>query len=172
MQSPWRSAIYWFAPHGLLSLVSHSTRDHWFRDGTAHSELGPPTSIVNQGNTPQGIFLKWHSFFQSDFSLHHQSDIKARQQTLFFWLYVPWVHDKIRNYLIWTLVLLLALLRFFSMISANLVGVISLAGDSIRWRAKFCPEAKRTPFSQASRSPLWKKRVTLKRPQVHWPFCC
>lgn len=37
--------------HGLLRLLSYSTQDHQFRGGTAHSELRPPTSTVNQENT-------------------------------------------------------------------------------------------------------------------------
>lgn len=35
-------------PHGLLSLLSHSTQDHQPRSATAQSGLGPPMSILNQ----------------------------------------------------------------------------------------------------------------------------
>jgi hypothetical protein len=27
-QRPWRDAVYWLAPLGLLSLISYSTQDH------------------------------------------------------------------------------------------------------------------------------------------------
>lgn len=27
-ERPWRGAAYWFAPHGLLSLLSYGTQDH------------------------------------------------------------------------------------------------------------------------------------------------
>ena len=42
MQRPWRGAAYWFAPHGLLSLLSYRTQDHQPRDGTTYNGLGPP----------------------------------------------------------------------------------------------------------------------------------
>ena len=47
------NAAYWPVPYGLLSLVSYSTQDHLPRDSTAHSEMGPPTSLINQENVPQ-----------------------------------------------------------------------------------------------------------------------
>ena len=50
MQRPWKGAAYWLALHGLLSLLSYRTQDHQPRDGTAHSELGPPLSITNERN--------------------------------------------------------------------------------------------------------------------------
>jgi hypothetical protein len=28
MQRPWRGAVHWLAPHGLLSLLSNRTHDH------------------------------------------------------------------------------------------------------------------------------------------------
>jgi hypothetical protein len=39
MQRPWRSAAYWLAPHGLLSLLSYRTPDYQARDGTTHNGL-------------------------------------------------------------------------------------------------------------------------------------
>lgn len=39
-----RSAAYWLASHGLLSLPSYRTQDHQSSNGTAHSELGCPTA--------------------------------------------------------------------------------------------------------------------------------
>lgn len=41
-------ALYWLVPHSLLSLLSYKTQDHRPRGGPAHSELAPPTSIINQ----------------------------------------------------------------------------------------------------------------------------
>jgi hypothetical protein len=49
MQRPWKSATYWLASPGLLSLLSYSTRDYQPRDGTTHSGLGPrPFSLDHQ----------------------------------------------------------------------------------------------------------------------------
>lgn len=47
--------LYWLAPHGLLSFLSHSTEDyiHVHRGSTAHSELGSDTSVICQENTLQ-----------------------------------------------------------------------------------------------------------------------
>ena len=53
MQGAWKSAANLLALCGLLSLLSYSARDHQSRNGTAHSELGPPISIINQENAPQ-----------------------------------------------------------------------------------------------------------------------
>ena len=69
MQKPWRDAAYWFAPHGLLSLLSYRTQDHQPRDGTMRWALpglhaGPEktlkislvffsSSIANEENTSQ-----------------------------------------------------------------------------------------------------------------------
>lgn len=47
-QRPWRGALYWLAPHGLLSLLSNTTQDHRQGGGTAHSGLGPLTWIFNK----------------------------------------------------------------------------------------------------------------------------
>ena len=45
-----------------LSLLSYTPQGHLLRDGTAHSGLGPPTSISNQENTshiyPQASLVK------------------------------------------------------------------------------------------------------------------
>lgn len=37
-------------PHSLLSLPSYTTQGYHPRDGTLHSDLGPPISITNQEN--------------------------------------------------------------------------------------------------------------------------
>ena len=42
MQRPWRSAAYWLASPGLLSLLSYRTQGHQPRGGTTHNGLGPP----------------------------------------------------------------------------------------------------------------------------------
>jgi hypothetical protein len=39
---PWRGAAYW-----LAQPLSHISQDQLPRGGTAHSELGPPTPIIN-----------------------------------------------------------------------------------------------------------------------------
>jgi hypothetical protein len=46
MQSPWRVAAYWLAPHGFLSLFSYRTEVYQPRDGFTHNGLGPPQSIT------------------------------------------------------------------------------------------------------------------------------
>jgi hypothetical protein len=50
MQRLWRSAAYWLASSGFLSLHSYRTQDHQPRDGTIHHELSPPPSITNWEN--------------------------------------------------------------------------------------------------------------------------
>lgn len=45
-------AAYWLAVHGFISLLSHAMQDHFPRDVTAHSELGLPIPIINQGSPP------------------------------------------------------------------------------------------------------------------------
>ena len=47
MQSPWRDAADWLAPHALLSLLSYRTQDHQPREGATHNELSPPPLITN-----------------------------------------------------------------------------------------------------------------------------
>ena len=49
----WQSAACCLVPHGLLILFLYSTQDYKPRDGAAHSELGLPTSLINQENAPQ-----------------------------------------------------------------------------------------------------------------------
>lgn len=39
-------------PHGLLNLLSYSTQDHQPSNATAPCWIVPPTSIINQENTP------------------------------------------------------------------------------------------------------------------------
>lgn len=47
-QKPWRVAVYWLASWGLLNCLS----TYLPKAGSAHSGLGPVTSINNQGNAP------------------------------------------------------------------------------------------------------------------------
>ena len=48
------SAAHWLALHGLPALLSYRTQTHHHhRGGIVHSDLGPPTSIINLGNGPQ-----------------------------------------------------------------------------------------------------------------------
>lgn len=53
---------YWYAPHGFLSLFSYIAQDRLHRvEGSAwgwgvsthYSQLGPPTSILDQGKASQ-----------------------------------------------------------------------------------------------------------------------
>jgi hypothetical protein len=44
-QRPGWNATYYFAPHGLLSLLSYIIQDHLSRDVTAQSELD---TIINE----------------------------------------------------------------------------------------------------------------------------
>lgn len=48
-------AAYWLFLHGLLSLLSYTSQDHMLRGSTAHSELVPPISIINQENDPMDL---------------------------------------------------------------------------------------------------------------------
>lgn len=45
------------SPHSLKCLLSYTTQDHLSSDGTTHSGMGPPTSIINQEND-------WHTFWE------------------------------------------------------------------------------------------------------------
>lgn len=44
MKKPWKNDVYWLAFLDLLSLP---------RNGTAHTGLGHPTSIIDRENAPQ-----------------------------------------------------------------------------------------------------------------------
>jgi hypothetical protein len=46
MQRPWKSAGYWGAPHGLLSLLSYTNQDQP-RCIPTHNGLSPPPSITS-----------------------------------------------------------------------------------------------------------------------------
>ena len=46
MRGVWRSAAYWLATYGLLSLHSYRTQAYQPRDGTTPHELGPPHQSV------------------------------------------------------------------------------------------------------------------------------
>ena len=54
-QKPWRNTAHWLALNGLLPILSYVTQDHLPRIGTNHSELGLPTSIINQENIPTWV---------------------------------------------------------------------------------------------------------------------
>jgi hypothetical protein len=84
MQRPWRGATYWFAPHGLFSLLSYRTQDHQPRDSTTHNGLGPPhQSLVNK--MPDSPIL-WRHFLHWVSLLSDVSSVtswhKTSQQTL------------------------------------------------------------------------------------------
>lgn len=48
---PGKSAACWLALRGLFSVLSFN-QDHQPRDGTTHSEPGPPSPIINQDSIP------------------------------------------------------------------------------------------------------------------------
>lgn len=50
-QKPWRNAADWLAPRLPLNCVFYVPESHFPRDGTAHSVMGPPTSISSQEDT-------------------------------------------------------------------------------------------------------------------------
>lgn len=47
VQRPWRCAIYWLVPGGLLRLFSYRAQDSYFRGGNG---LGFHLSIINSEN--------------------------------------------------------------------------------------------------------------------------
>jgi hypothetical protein len=47
IQRPWRSAAYWLAPPGLLSLLFYRNEDYHPRDSITHNGLCPPPLITN-----------------------------------------------------------------------------------------------------------------------------
>ena len=59
MQWPWRSAAYWLAPHGLLSLLSDRTQDHLPRVCPTHNGRGPPPISHDYKSCPTGLFTAW-----------------------------------------------------------------------------------------------------------------
>lgn len=52
-QKPWKKLVYWFAFQGLLSLLSYTTQDQCPSVGYIHSDLGTPSSRINEENTWQ-----------------------------------------------------------------------------------------------------------------------
>lgn len=52
-KSLWRSTVYWLASPDILCLLSYNIQDHKTSDRTTLSQLGTPTSIINQKNVPQ-----------------------------------------------------------------------------------------------------------------------
>ena len=53
-----RSTVYWLVPLSLLSLLSIPRQDHLPRDGTIHSWLVPPTSVIHQEYSPQVYLME------------------------------------------------------------------------------------------------------------------
>lgn len=47
-QKPWKNFTYWLLFNALLILSSYTTQDHLLRSVTVHSDMGPPTSVINQ----------------------------------------------------------------------------------------------------------------------------
>jgi hypothetical protein len=41
IKRPWRGAVHWLVPHGLLSLLSYRTEDHQPRDDQLWAEPSP-----------------------------------------------------------------------------------------------------------------------------------
>lgn len=78
MQRPWKGVTYWFAPRGLLRMLSYRTQSHQPRDGTTVGGLGLPTSSLIK-KIPAGLrstMLQRHFLcFTSDSGLY-QVDIK------------------------------------------------------------------------------------------------
>ena len=56
MQRPWRGAADWLAPMVCSVCFFYKTQDHQRRDGTTHSGLCPPISIINQENAQIDLF--------------------------------------------------------------------------------------------------------------------
>lgn len=63
----------WFAPHGLLTLLSYRTQDHLSRGGATHNEVDISTPIINQENALQGYLLasRLKDFFLTDLLSSH-----------------------------------------------------------------------------------------------------
>lgn len=47
----WCLLADWFALHGLFTLLSYKTQGRLLRDGTIHSEWGPPLLLPGEENT-------------------------------------------------------------------------------------------------------------------------
>ena len=75
MQRPWRNAAYWFVPYGFLNLLSYTPQGHLPNAGIAPSELGPPTSVINQDSPGRLAYKK------SDGS-DHSLKVPSSQMTL------------------------------------------------------------------------------------------
>lgn len=55
-----RNGACWLDPLGLVSLLSYTVQDNQPQGGTAHSDLGPPTSKLNQENAQVILVcVKW-----------------------------------------------------------------------------------------------------------------
>ena len=53
MQRPWKSVTHWLAHQDLLSLISYITQTISSGEALLTSGLGPPPSIINEGNVSQ-----------------------------------------------------------------------------------------------------------------------
>lgn len=73
--------------HGLLRQLSYTTQDHLLRGGPTHSELDPPTSMVNQESAPWTCFpvslmkVVPQLSFSSQMTLACQADKTRRTRT-------------------------------------------------------------------------------------------
>lgn len=66
---------YYLVPRGLLSLLSHTTKNHVPRVGTAANGLASTTSIINQENAPQTCLqsIQQRHFLNRDSLAPHDS---------------------------------------------------------------------------------------------------
>lgn len=119
MQRPCRVAAYSTAPSDFLRLRCYSTQDHHLRDGTVHSGLDFPMSIISQENAPQacpqatlvGLFSQLQasskglsSLFQVNINLAVSSGIWSHQGVTniagYFWWLSILIEINIRSKLI------------------------------------------------------------------------
>ena len=54
-QRPWKNTSYWLVSHGSFSLLFYKTQNHLSVGATVHSEMGPPTSIINWEYAPTDL---------------------------------------------------------------------------------------------------------------------
>ena len=72
MQSPWRGAAYWLAPHGLLSLLSYRTQDYQPSNGATHN--GPSQAWSPIEKMPYS-WISWRHFLKGSFILCDNSTL-------------------------------------------------------------------------------------------------
>jgi hypothetical protein len=87
MERQWRSAAYWFAPPGLLSLLSYRTQDYQPRDGTTHNGLGPPTLSHSLSKCLTVGSHGGISSREASFSVITSDRVKLTHQTSWYSLY-------------------------------------------------------------------------------------